>query len=273
MWPTSLAVSIVGPGRVGASLAHWAIEKGSSLRQVAARRVARAQRLVAELGGRASSITELCTENDDLLLVTVSDAAIPEVARTLSHHRQARVVLHCSGRLDASALACLRKRGSAVGTLHPLMAFPDVSKDVLDAREVVFAVDGDPEATDLATQIAQGFGGTAVRVESEARNLYHLGATLAAGGVVTLVAAACDLATRLGIEPSVGRGYVRLAQGALEKAASSDSIAEAITGPVARGEIEEYQEQISKLRSVDPDLAEIAERLARRSESLLRRTD
>jgi len=273
VWPTSLALSIVGPGRVGASLAHWATEMGSTLRQVAARRADTAQQLVSELGGCASSIEELCTEDDDLLLVTVTDSAISSVAQTLSHRRQARVVLHSSGRLDASALACLRDRGSAVGTLHPLMAFPGVSKTVQDARDVVFGVDGDPDATDLATCIARGVGGTAVRVDSDIRPLYHLGATLAAGGVVTLLAAACELARRLGVDPEVGDGYLRLAQGALEKAASSDSFADAITGPVARGEIAEYEEQISRLRSLDPDLAEIAEKLARRSEILLRRTD
>ena len=90
---------------------------------------------------------------------------------------------------------------------------------------------------------------------------------------MTLLASACELATRLGIDPEVGRGYLRLAQGALEKAASSDSIADSITGPVARGENAEYHEQISRLQSLDPDLAEIAEKLARRSEILLRRTD
>ncbi len=217
-------------------------------------------------------MNELSTHGEDLLLIAVSDSAIQPVSETLANRRQARVVLHTSGRIDASALSALREQGSKVGTLHPLMAFPKVSSAVTDAKSVIFGIDGDAEAMILARRIAEGLEGSAVEVSPESRPLYHLGATLAAGGVVTLIASACELASRLGLDPKISRGYLRLAEGAIKQAAASQTIPEAITGPVARGETEEYLSQLRQLRSIDSELADLVENLARRTRHLLNRT-
>jgi predicted short-subunit dehydrogenase-like oxidoreductase (DUF2520 family) len=218
-------------------------------------------------------VAELSTDREDLLLIAVSDSAIQTVSETLAGRKQARVVLHTSGRIDASVLSALRDQGSKVGTLHPLMAFPVVSKSVADAKSVVFGIEGDAEAVILARRIAEGLEGSAVEVSPESRPLYHLGATLAAGGVVTLVASACELASRLGLDPKISQGYLRLAEGAIKQAGVSDSISAAITGPVARGETAEYLSQLSQLRSIDSELADLVENLARRTLHLLNQKD
>jgi predicted short-subunit dehydrogenase-like oxidoreductase (DUF2520 family) len=134
---------------------------------------------------------------------------------------------------------------------------------------VVFGIDGDGEAIDLASKIARGLGGSPVEIEPEVRALYHLGATLVAGGVVTLLACASELATKLGIDPAISRGYLRLAEGAIERAGATISLPAAITGPVARGEMSDYLAQVEQLRSIDPELADIVERLAYRTQDLL----
>ncbi len=272
VWPSSLALSIAGPGKVGASLARWAVAKGATLEHVAARHAASAHHLASELGAVATSVAELSTEGEDLLLVAVSDDSLEAVVETLSSRKQARVVLHTSGRLDASVLEVLRDQGSKVGTFHPLMAFPAESTSLVDAQSVVFGIDGDSEAVELARRMADGLGGSSVEVDPEIRPLYHLAATLAAGGIVTLLACASDVATQLGMDPAVSRGYLRLAEGAIKQASASKSLTAAITGPIARGEMANYLDQVERLRTVDPELAEIVERLAHRTQDLLNRS-
>ena len=116
---------------------------------------------------------------------------------------------------EPSALALLRAAGSSTGSLHPLKAFPQAKPDPAEGRSVFFAVDGDPEARELAFRLARAFGGVAAEVPAAARPLYHFAATLAAGGVVTLLAAAAEIAGGLGLPGAVTRGYLELARGSL----------------------------------------------------------
>src|SRR5438046_10563799 len=110
--------SLAGPGKVGSSLAGWAVAAGAEL--VAA-------------AGRAA-LGELATGGQDLLLLALPDAALAAAAVELARRPHAAVVLHASGRLAASVLAPLRAAGPAVGSLHPLKAFPEPLPDPAEAR-------------------------------------------------------------------------------------------------------------------------------------------
>jgi predicted short-subunit dehydrogenase-like oxidoreductase (DUF2520 family) len=246
-----LRFSVAGAGRVGSSLARWAAAAGAELVTVAGR----------------VSLDELETAGQDLLLIAVGDGAVREVAARLAHRPQARIALHTSGSLDASALHPLQAAGAKTGSLHPLKAFPQPLPDPAEARGVFFAVDGDPEAKALAFRLAAAWGGVAAEVPADSRPLYHFAATLAAGGVVTLLAAAQEIAGGLGLPEEVTRGYLELARGALAGAARTldegHPLGAAITGPAARGDQATLERHIQALRGLAPDKVALAEVLVR----------
>jgi predicted short-subunit dehydrogenase-like oxidoreductase (DUF2520 family) len=248
-----LRFSLAGPGKAGSSLARWAMAAGADLVAVAGRRVGEP----AWPGGPPRlPLADLDTAGQDLLLIAVGDGAVAEVAARLATRPQARVVLHTSGSLDASALAPLRAAGSATGSLHPLKALPRPLPDPAEGRGVFFAVDGDPEARELAFRLAGAWGGVAAEVPAAARPLYHFAATLAAGGVVTLLAAAAEIAGGIGLPEPVTRGYLELARGALAAATRAldegQPLAAAITGPVTRDDRETLRQHLAALGSLTP---------------------
>lgn len=263
-----LSMSLVGPGRVGASLASWAVALGARLDAVAGRREGPAAELAARLGGRAVPPAELAaldTAGSELLLLAVPDGALASLAETLARRPQAPVALHTAGALGASVLAPLTRvglrPGSAAGSFHPLKAFPRPLPDLSDAAGTFFALDGAPRARELGERLAAAFGGTSGEVPEELRDLYHLAASVAAGGVTTLVASAGDLARGLGLPPAVSRGYVELARGALAETARGAALApedapgleRTITGPAARGDFETLLRELESLaRAGDP---------------------
>ncbi|HEY0512059.1 MAG TPA: Rossmann-like and DUF2520 domain-containing protein [Thermoanaerobaculia bacterium] len=259
-WPlVGLRFSLVGPGRVGSSLARWATAAGAELIRVAGRH----PRRPAWPGGpRCVKLDDLSTQGQDFLLIAVGDAALPEVAARLARHPQAQVALHTSGSLDASALAPLRNARTSVGSLHPLKAFPHPLPDPAEARGVFFAVDGGSVARALATRLATTWGGVAAEVPPESRPLYHFAATLAAGGVTTLLALAAEIAGRLGLPDAVTRGYLELARGAIAGAAETlddgHPLATAITGPAARGDRDTLRKHLDALRRVAPEKLPLA---------------
>ncbi len=257
-----LELALVGPGRVGSALSRWAVAGGARLVQVAGRSAGGSVAAVASAAGAAAvELSQLSSAPQDLLLVAVPDPELDRVVVALARRDQAPVVLHTSGSRDASALDPLRRRGSAVGSLHPLRAFADQAAQPLAGG--FYAVDGDPAARQLALQLATAWGGTAAVVSEGARRLYHLGASLAAGGVVTLVAAAAEIAGLAGLPPAVAQGYVALAQSALDQAGRRPAPREAITGPVVRGEGELVLAQLAELRRLAPELEPLVRRLAR----------
>jgi len=261
-----LRFSLVGPGRVGTSLAIWAVAAGGELVATAGR------------GG----LRELATGGHDLLLIAVPDGALAEVVARLAERPQAAVALHTSGSQDAAVLAPLRAAGTIVGALHPLKSFPRVLPKPEQARGVFFALDGEPAAQQLARRLVAAWGGIAAEVPAAARPLYHCAATLAAGGVATLLAAAGQLAAKAGLPPAVERGYLELARGtvaaaiaagaagaasnAAEAAAEGARVpaaATALTGPVARGDLATFERQMAALREAAPEKLPLAMELAR----------
>lgn len=255
-----MRVSLLGAGRVGSSLAYWAVGHGARLTAVASASPAGAARLAAELGGAACRPPDLRSADSDLLLVAVPDLALDAAATDLGSRPQAGVALHCAGSRDSSALAALRVRGSAVGAFHPLMAFPAVRRKAADAAGLVFGVDGDPAALELAARLAAAWGSKVVLVPPAARLLYHYAATLAAGGVLTLIALAEEIAGRVDLPAEVGEGYRRLAESALG-AARGGSAAAAITGPVARGDARLVGAQLDAAARSTPESAGFEVRL------------
>lgn len=286
-----LTFAVAGPGRVGSSLARWLVAGGGTLTAVGYHRRRRAAEdlaaeVAAEAAGRAGTggggggagrpriapprvvpLARLESGQADLLLVTVADPALDRVAALLAQRPQAPVVLHSAGSRGASALAPLAAAGCATGTLHPLKAFPRPLPAPSAGRGVTFGVDGAPAAVETAERLARSWGGLPLRVPEEARTLYHLAATLAAGGVTTLLAAAQRIAAAAGVPPEVLGGYLELARGALaaagEELGARGSVAGAITGPAARGDRETVDRQLRALAEVRPRLCALVALLGR----------
>lgn len=259
-----LRFALVGPGRVGASLAVWATAAGARAVAIAGRPGSpAAARLAIRLEARAVELDALDSSGCDLLLLALPDAELGAAAGRLAVRAQAAVALHTAGALGVSVLAPIAAAGSAVGSVHPLRAFPALEPDPDGARGTFFALDGDPAAVALGARLATAFGASSGTVPEPARLLYHFAATLAAGGLATLVAAAFDLAERAGVPAAARMGYAALARGALEAALAAEDPADAITGPAARGDIATLDGHLEALATTAPELLPLAVALAR----------
>jgi len=259
-----LDFALVGPGRVGTSLALWAVARGARCRSVAGGPgSSRAAPLAARLGATAAGGAELADPEAGCILIAVPDAKIAEVARRLAGRRRSGVALHVSGALGASVLAPLVAAGCRAGAFHPLRAFPAVEEDVRAAAGTFYALDGDAEARSMGRRLAKAFDGESAVVDEELRPLYHWAASVAAGSLVALLATAHDVARRLNLPDSARRGYDRLAAGALGAALASGDPAAAMTGPAARGDLETLHRHLEALAARRPDLLSLAVELAR----------
>jgi predicted short-subunit dehydrogenase-like oxidoreductase (DUF2520 family) len=205
----SPSVAIVGAGRLGSALA----------------RALRAAGVAVEgpLGRDAALQSEIA-------LLCVPDA---EIAAAASHARRARFVGHASGATPLTALATAD--GEAFG-LHPLQTFAG-GEGPEAFRGAGCAIAGaTPEALDVARDLAERLGMAPIEISDAERAAYHAAASIASNFLVTLQAAAEQLAAGAGIAPADARTLLApLVRGTVDNWVERGP-AEALTGPVARGD-------------------------------------
>lgn len=245
-------IAIVGPGRMGQGLGLALVVSGAEVRILGRRR--------REMAGGLRLVTRdwrpVLTETD-LVLVATRDDAIPNAAKDLAdlavlggRHR----VLHLSGRLGRSALAPLERTGAALGSLHPLQTIADPLTAPARLRGVWAAVEGDDRAREAAIGLCGRLGMRPVEVDEQGKTAYHAGAAVLANYTVTLADLASRLAEQAGVAPEVAHAmYLPLLSGVLQNLESLPP-AEALTGPIRRGDAETVKAHLAALDEAEREL-------------------
>ncbi|CAB4859360.1 MAG: DUF2520 domain-containing protein [Actinobacteria bacterium] len=178
----------------------------------------------------------------DLIFICVSDDEIADVASALPSDQ---VVAHCSG---ARGLELLMGRPGFC--LHPLMT---VTSDAEAAtfRGAFAAIDASSaEHLRLAEGICADLQMTPLRIDSDDRATYHAAATVASNFLVTIEAAAEQIAAAAGVPREA---LVPLAQATLNNWAANGP-ENALTGPIARGDTGTVAAQRAAIAEATPDL-------------------
>jgi len=259
-------LAIVGAGRVGRALGRRLRELDWKIGVVVNRSEASARRAVRFIGaGKPHGGLTRQVLVSRVILIATPDDAIAGIARELARmggeELRGKVVVHTSGAQDSRALAPVKARGAAVGSMHPLQTFSGVGVPVLEGK--VFAVEGDVIGVRVARQIARALGGSPVRIAAERKVLYHAAAALAAGHVLVLVETAAQLLVALGMKRSEAvRALLPLTRQVVDNFQRVGPRA-AWTGPLARGDYKTVEAHLRALRDSQEETAQAYEALNR----------
>lgn len=200
---------------------------------------------IAELLGTARLEMDDLARDSELLLVAVTDRAIPGVIATLPENEA--LVFHASG-------ALLGPPGGF--SLHPLKSLPPVGEPS-DIQGTLLVFEGEHRRT--AKLIAAAAGARFAEVAAEQKPLYHAAAVFGSN----YVAAALEISSRLMQRAGIGEAredIVALAESAIGNWRHHTD-AQRFTGPAARGDEEVMRRHLDAL-SGDAQLAELYELLA-----------
>lgn len=249
-------VAIIGPGRLGQALGKLLADRGMPVRLVAARNLRRARSAARFIGrARAVRLDDKTLQNTQVILLTISDSAIEAVADDLAKRRKdwnGKIVLHTCGSLPARVLDSLRRRGAAIGSLHPYQTIPSREDGVRNLIGTVWSVEGDAAAEKLARQWVRRLNGKVFRIRAGSKPLYHLSAFLVCPSLIALMDQSEKLLCSIGVSKSLGRRL--LAQFVAETARNFGQRGgkRALTGPVARGDWATIRRHVDELRRVAP---------------------
>lgn len=234
-------ISIIGPGRLGNALKSALSKAGYE---------------VARVFGKDESFSGF----GDLIFITTPDSEIRKVASQIVASEQnlnEKVIVHCSGVLASSVLDELRREGANIACFHPLMA---VSPETESFQNIYFDIEGDETVIPLLEELAKTIGAKSIRVSPKEKELLHVSAVLASNYLVTLA----DLSLRISASANIPErtlmdAFLPLMNSSLGNL-SKLSPTEALTGPIARGDIQTVQKHL-KLLENKPELLEIYKKL------------
>jgi predicted short-subunit dehydrogenase-like oxidoreductase (DUF2520 family) len=249
---------------VGTALGLAASRAGWPVTAVASRDPGRRARFVGLIpGARSFDVPAALAEEVDLLFLTVPDDAVGSVAAQLRLYAGQGVV-HTSGALPASVLEPARAAGTAAASFHPLVAFADVERSAMALRGATVALEGDGSLVELLGELATAIGAQPVRLPPGGKAAYHAAAVLSAGGFIGLLDAIAEVGRGAGLDERGSLAiYAPLIRQSLANAEAL-GIADALTGPLLRGDVETVRMHLATLRRLAPGAVELYRAVAER---------
>jgi predicted short-subunit dehydrogenase-like oxidoreductase (DUF2520 family) len=242
-------LAIIGAGRVGTAI----------------HRAASAAGLEVTLAGREDAIS--AARAREAALLCVPDAEIPNAAAEVSGAvPPLRFVGHVSGATRLTALEACAERGAGTFSIHPLQTIPDGSADLTGAP---CAISGSAAAGQrLAGELAEALGMRPFAVAEERRVAYHAAASIASNFLIALEESASELLAAAGVDDA----RELLAPLVLRSAANwAERGADALTGPIARGDRATVSGHLDAIRELVPELLPLYEALAKRTREIAKR--
>lgn len=189
----------------------------------------------------------------DLIFLTVSDDSITSLSEELARQPfkwGGRMVVHCSGTYSSKSLSALKEAGAKTASFHPMQA---ITKSTNSFSGIWFDIEGDKEALKSLEQIAEVFGAKSFRVEAEAKPFLHASAVVASNYLVVLVDLVSKISARASIsEETALKALTPLMENTLQNI-NDLGVTEALTGPIARGDVDTVREHLEQLK-IDPEV-------------------
>lgn len=258
-----LGIGVVGAGKVGAVLGAGLRNAGHTITGVHAVSDAsrdRAENLLPDVP--VLEIPEILRRSE-MVLFAVPDDVLADLVNGLveaGHVQTGHLFVHTSGLYGTSVLDPIRPQGAIPLAIHPAMTFTGLSLDIERLQNCVFGVTADAITLPIAQALVVELGGEPVTIAEADRPTYHMALAHASNHLVSLTAQSRQLLESIGVEQP-GRMLSSLMGAALENSLSDGD--GALTGPVARGDVETVRHHLETLESLEPfevsEGAEIAE--------------
>ena len=258
-----MITGFIGAGRTGCSLGKYLSEAGMppagyyDLSEEAAKSA-------AEFTGskhffHISDLVDAC----GLIFITTPDGLIREAWETikgsLDHNCkiEGKILCHCSGALTSDAFSGI-KRAHAYGcSLHPMLPFSSRLSSYKLLKQAFFTIEGDPKAVQAVSELFTDLGNTVCPIEKSCKPKYHAAASILSNQVTAVIDTGYRLLEECGFSREDARRATKTLTLSNLDAIIQNDCAQALTGPIERGDIQTVQKHLSCLSPEDQSMYRI----------------
>ncbi|AIO41399.1 NAD binding domain of 6-phosphogluconate dehydrogenase family protein [Burkholderia cenocepacia] len=270
--PATPRLGFIGAGRLARCIARRFASAGFPVVAIASRTAASAAALAAHIDGcRAVGTPQEVVDAADLIFLTVPDdhlAATAAVLRFDPARAADQALVHCSGASAVDLLDPAKRHGAATGGFHPLYLFGGTDGDLarIDGCSVTLEADGELHA--MLLRLTAALGCHPLSIPAGGRMLYHAAAHYAASFALCGLSEAVELWRGLGFDEEAAlRALLPMLAGTIETARDK-GLANALAGPVSRGDTGIVERQLALLEARGGDHAMLYALMTRRAIAL-----
>jgi predicted short-subunit dehydrogenase-like oxidoreductase (DUF2520 family) len=267
-------LNVIGAGRVGRTLAHLLHHNQSFTIEAVLDGSASGARAAVdfiEAGTPVEALPALVPA--DVWMVTTPDRRIADVCAKLAAAgllRAGDIVFHCSGALASSELATAAAAGAHVASVHPLKTFAAPADAVRTFSGTPCVAEGDPAALEVLTRAFESIGGRIMTIERGQKTLYHAACVLVSNDLVALLETGLRCYEQAGITRETASQMIEpIVRETVDNVFHSGA-AQALTGPVARGDEGVVARHLDALGAADAPIAAVYRALGRVAVDLAR---
>lgn len=267
-------LNLVGAGKVGRTLGRLFAASGAlEVQDVMTRSLAGAQEAVAFIGAGRAVGSAAAMRPADIWMLAVGDDQIGAACAGLAGRADlcGAIVFHCSGARASDALAAAAAGGAATASVHPIRSFADPAQVAADFRGTFCGVEGDPRALAALVSAFEAIGARTVAIDAAAKTVYHAASVFASNYLVTVLDAALRAYQAAGIAEPVARALAAPLAGESMANVFRLGAGAALTGPIARGDLETVARQQAALDAWDGPSGDLYRALAAATTDLARR--
>lgn len=267
-----LKLSIIGCGNVAKTIAHlWHQSGRVEVFDVVNRTQESADESIKFIGAG----TALCSLDDirpaDIFIIGCGDDHIESCLEQLLEHdvfKKRTIVFHFSGAKSSTALLKARAIGAKCASLHPVKSFANPTSAINTFKDTYCGFEGDKYALDVLKSLVKTAGGKCFDVDGDKKLTYHAASVFACNYLVALQ----ELSIRTFEESGVNRDLAMKILEPIVKETANNlfeyGTANALTGPIARGDHKLVEEQYSAIKEWNDDAANVYKLLGKLSVDL-----
>jgi predicted short-subunit dehydrogenase-like oxidoreductase (DUF2520 family) len=269
------SLSIIGSGHVAKTLGRlWHRQHIITLRDILSRSSGNVAAACAFIGAGRPLTDYAQLDKADIYLIATPDDQIAACCERLAATGLLgpdTVVFHCSGSLPASVLDAAVKCAARVASVHPICSFALPEKAAQSFAGTWCGVEGDPSALAVLAPLFTGIGAQLVEINPAAKNVYHAAAVFASNYLVTVLDVAMQAYCHAGIPEDTA---LKIMQPLVRKTVDqvfAAGTAQALSGPIARGDIGTVERQYQAVTAWDKDNGALYRWLAQKTLLLAQR--
>ena len=247
---------IIGAGKVGKVFAKFLASNGHEIGHVVNSTVKSSEEAVNFIGqGIPSAIEEV--GQCDVILIGTRDDAIRETFLKISEKiGDFKAIGHFSGAYSSYLLRECDSMGVGRFSIHPNASFadPQIWKSF---KDVYFVVEGNEIGKNLILTLLSSLNLKYGEISENKKLFYHSGAVFASNFVVALLAISRELHSIAELDPETSEKIsTYLAKQAIENVEKL-GVKDAVTGPVARGDMRLVNAEEMVLKDTVPDIGSL----------------
>jgi predicted short-subunit dehydrogenase-like oxidoreductase (DUF2520 family) len=256
-----VTLSIIGCGNVGKTLGHlWTRQNVVKMQDILNRSHQSSIAAVdfIQAGHVVRSFVDLCPA--DVFLIGTPDQHIAECCSALVASnilRAGNIVFHCSGALPSSILDAVHAVGASTASIHPIKSFADPKASTLSFAGTFCGAEGDLKALEILAPAFEKIGGKILSIDPTQKTYYHAAGVVVSNYLTALMELGVQSYMQAGISREQALAIVDpIAQGTLQNIVSLGT-AQALTGPIARADVETVTKQLEAFQRWKPEYGEL----------------